>query len=631
MKRFCITDLVLAGMVVLGLGSAEAPIAGAAPALQNAPSAGQPTGPLASRTDPPDAVLRRNFDNKQFQDLTPSERIAIRAAAKAAYKNKALDSLVVCADPGNMPFSDEKGEGLENKIAALLGKATGAKVTFYWRPSYERGMTRQTFGTGMCDAMIDIPTGYVSLLTTVPIYRTTYVLAYRDDENLHIKNFDDPELRKLKIGVYETSGVREVLLKHGLFDNVTVQTVSHDADINVKDQPWHQVQQVVDGKLDVAAVWGPFAGWVKAKGEPITIQPVNLWEDTVPLEFDLAMGVRKTDVMLKYILDFALEDHKADIQKILSDYGVPLVQCSRCVVEGTLPAHGSYNKVLQTATLAPPPASEEAATLKSLEARLAAGADPNVELSEAIIAEDPARVKLLVSHGADVNKRDNQGYTPLTSAARQRNSALVKLLLDLKANPNLRDGNDMAPLLEAVMRDDVPSIKLLLAHGADKNVRGPEGIDALGLAIEERKYEAAKDLINAGVKVNVPVGEQRLTPLMITAAENAPAEGAVFVPSSTRPIDVARLLIQRGADVNATDKTGMTALMVAASHNNAPMVGLLLQSGADASAKNGEGQTASDIAKLNGNLDAAQAISVLGKTRSAAETSAPSQPSHGTN
>jgi hypothetical protein len=135
MKRICVSNLVLATLA-LGLAFAAASsLAHAAPALSTDP-------------DNRNGALRRNF-NKEFQDLTPSERIAIRAAAKTAYKNKTLDSLVVCADPGNMPFSNEKGEGFENKIAELLGKATGAKVTFYWRPSYERGMMRQTFGTGM--------------------------------------------------------------------------------------------------------------------------------------------------------------------------------------------------------------------------------------------------------------------------------------------------------------------------------------------------------------------------------------------------------------------------------------------------------------------------------------------------
>jgi Ankyrin repeats (3 copies)/Ankyrin repeat len=204
--------------------------------------------------------------------------------------------------------------------------------------------------------------------------------------------------------------------------------------------------------------------------------------------------VRKTDALLKYILDYALEDHSVDIEKILKDYGAPLVECSRCLVQGDLPAHGSYTKTVQAETLPPVSQSNEAAILGQLEGRLAAGADPNQELSAAVIADDPQRVKLLVSKGAEVNRRDDQGYTPLTSAARQRYTNMIKVLLDLKADVNTAYANGMTPLLEAVMRNDVASIKVLLAHGADMETPGPEGFDPLVLSIEERKYEAAKTL-----------------------------------------------------------------------------------------------------------------------------------------
>ena len=95
-------------------------------------------------------TIRRDL-SKEFKDLTPSEQIAIRAAAKAAYKDKKLDKLVVCADPGNMPYSDIKLEGVENKIAQVLGDTMGAQVSFYWRPFLERALNRETFDARMSE------------------------------------------------------------------------------------------------------------------------------------------------------------------------------------------------------------------------------------------------------------------------------------------------------------------------------------------------------------------------------------------------------------------------------------------------------------------------------------------------
>jgi quinoprotein dehydrogenase-associated probable ABC transporter substrate-binding protein len=569
--------------------------------------------PAEAAKNPPKRDL-----SKEFEDLTPSEQIAIRAAAKAAYKAKKLQTLNVCADPGNMPLSNIKLEGFQNKLATLLGEAMGAHVTYSWRPFIERGLTRETFGRDMCDAMFDMPTNYGSLLTTFPVYRSTYVLAYRNDKGLELTGLDDPKLKDLKIGVFQTSGIREALAKRGVVDNVSLQTQTHDADLIIEHQPWWVVQKVLNGELDVAAVWGPFAGWLTAmKHEPLTILPVNLEEDRVPLEFDLGIGVRKTDAFLKYMLEFALEDKAEEVAQILKDYGVPLVQCSRCIVPGDLPSHGSYTALAQSDFKARPDLAspDQVVTKEKLENWLAEGADITQELSNAVIADDFDRVKFLVSKGADVNKVDGQGWTPLQSAARQRRDKMARLLIELGADPNV---GDPTPLVAAVMRDHVPTIKVLLEKGADLEKPGQQGFKPLPLAIAEDKYESAKILLESGADVNSVSGDDGLTPLMIAAGQTSPAEGAMFLPGSTRPTDIARGLIDRGANVNAQSKNGVTPLMIAATHNNAPMIGMLIDAGADVSLKNNLGQTASEVAEKNGNLEAQQAILVLSSSKAAA-------------
>jgi hypothetical protein len=113
-------------------------------------------------------------------------------------------ALRVCADPGNLPLSNNRGEGFENKIAALLAGSMGTTVQYYYRPSIERGLTRTTLYADECDLMMDMPLDSERVLTTEAIYRTTFVLAYRNDKGLTIKSLDDPRLKKLKVGVYQT-------------------------------------------------------------------------------------------------------------------------------------------------------------------------------------------------------------------------------------------------------------------------------------------------------------------------------------------------------------------------------------------------------------------------------------------
>ncbi len=555
-----------------------------------------------SKEDKAVAAALRKVDS--LQPLTAGDRAALKAAAR----RRTLPALRICGDPGSMPLSNDRLEGYDNKIADILAKAMNTHVEYYWRPYIERGMMRETFGNDKCDVLMDMPVGYEGVLLSEPIYKTTFVFAYRANDNYDIKSLDDPQLKRLRIGVYQISAIRQVLKQHGIKDNVVVHPISHDADIKPEDQPAYQVQQVIDGQLDIAAVWGPFAGYYKTvKKAPIVIQPVNMMENDFPLEFELGFGVPPTDRILKYKIDLALEDKRAEIEKVLRDYGVPLVKCSDCIVEGDLPAHGDYTQP------PPPPPSDNKSpvTLQQLKDWLAAGADVNDEFDGAVLASDMQRVEFLVGKGADVNKRNEQGDTPLNIAALQRDPDLVKFLLDHHADVNARGSDGMTPLLEAVMQDDIGTLKVLAAHAADLESRTPDGATPLAFAIAENKMEAALALIDAGASLNTKSTKLGLTPLMVDAGRE-PTEYSIaggrhevenlsLNPHYPDTLQVARSLIAHGADVNAVSSSSVTALMLAAAHDSTPIVGLLLQSGADSSKRSPDGKTALDIATENGN------------------------------
>lgn len=572
-------------------------------------------GDAAERNERPDYVL-----SAPYEQLTPAEI----AAAKQAAKRRKISALSVCADPGNMPLSDNERRGFQNKIIEAVAQQLGAKVSYFWRPYLERGLTRETFANNECDILLDMPADSRSVLTTIPIYRSTYVLAYLADRHYDFKSFDDPRLKELKIGTYQHSAIRIVLARFGIKNLDSIKVVTSDADLRPENQPWRQVEELLDGKLDVVGVWGPFAGWlITMKHQPITLQPVNLMEDEIPLEFSLAIGVQNTDVVLKFMLDYALMQRKDEVAKILADYGVPLVQCSDCVVTGEMPSHGSYDKAvakkyeeryLRSATARPATAAatpDQVVSQKRLESWLADGADITTELGNAVLAFDRERVKFLLEKGADANKLDDQGYAALHTAVRNRNSDMAMLLLDAGADPNLPDSDGMTPLIHALNRNHVPSVKLLASRGADLGKPNPQGYTPLEIAIGENMLFAARALIEAGADVNAANGAQKVTPLILIASQLAPQARATHLAGGPTPVEIAEDLIARGADVNAKSASGVTPLMVAAGHNNGPMVGLLLAKGARPETKNNAGKTALDIAREARNEVAASALQLL--------------------
>lgn len=250
-----------------------------------------------------------------------------------------LKSLTVCADPGNMPLTNMKGEGFENKIAQLIGQTLGTGVQYYWRPSIERGLMRTTLSEGNCDVWMDMASDTEGATVLSPLYRSTFVLAYRNDKNIHIKTLNDPPLKVLRVGVFQVSAMRTVLAEHHVIDNTVIQYLSHNGDLIETNQPSYQVQQVIDGSLDIAAVWGPMAGYYKeVMHAPLVIQPVNMLEDETPLEFNMTLAVPRGRPDIKAAVEEAIAQNAVGIKKILMEYGVPLVKCDECTVSGDLPS-----------------------------------------------------------------------------------------------------------------------------------------------------------------------------------------------------------------------------------------------------------------------------------------------------
>jgi mxaJ protein len=258
-------------------------------------------------------------------------RSATALAAAFLSFSLAAAPLRVCADPNNLPFSNQRGEGFENKLAELVAKDLGKTVTYYWY-AQRRGFVRNTLRANKCDVIMGVPSSFELALTTRPYYRSGYVFVTRRDRKIGIESLDDPRLRALKIGVqmigddYASSPPAHALANRGMTRNVVGYSVYGDYS---QDSPTRRiVDAVAKREVDLSAVWGPTAGYfAKQSSVPLRVTPFTPEIDLpfLPFVFDISMAVRREDTALRDQLDRIIEKRRAEIARILRQYGVPLL------------------------------------------------------------------------------------------------------------------------------------------------------------------------------------------------------------------------------------------------------------------------------------------------------------------
>ena len=249
------------------------------------------------------------------------------------------DTLRVCADPNNMPFSNKRGEGFENKLAELVARDLGKTVSYTWH-AQRRGFIRNTLGANECDVIMG--TAHLDMIsTTRSYYRSSYVFVSRADSDLTFSSINAPELKDLKIGVHligddgANTPPAHALGHQNIIDNVVGYPIY--GDYRQESPPSELVKAVEKGEIDIAAVWGPLAGYYARQSEvPLRIVPITDTLEYMPMLFQyaIAMGVRKTDPVLKNQLNEVIYQRKDEIQALLERYGVPLAGNSTAKIVG---------------------------------------------------------------------------------------------------------------------------------------------------------------------------------------------------------------------------------------------------------------------------------------------------------
>ncbi len=229
-----------------------------------------------------------------------------------------------CADPRNLPFSDEAREGFENKIADLFAKKLGKSVAYAFYPG-ATGFVRNTLNAHRCDVVLGIAQGDDFVQPTNPYYRTGYVAAYKKGGKFDgLDSLEDPRLKMARIGVIAGTPPVTYLATDGLLPEIKSYPLMVDTRF---DSPSQQMMSDLEkGDIDVALLWGPLAGYYAGKAsDPITVTPLVKEQNGPKLEYRIVMGVRHSDQNWKRAINKLIADNQDAINAILKSYGVPLL------------------------------------------------------------------------------------------------------------------------------------------------------------------------------------------------------------------------------------------------------------------------------------------------------------------
>jgi quinoprotein dehydrogenase-associated probable ABC transporter substrate-binding protein len=248
---------------------------------------------------------------------------SLPAQAQVAPDMVSHTDLRVCADPSDLPFSDDKQEGFENKIAQLIAKDFNEKLEYTWFPD-SQGFIRATLGRHKCDVIIGTAAGSGDVSTTDAYYHTAYMMATRKSDNIDTNKVSDWHIAGKRFGLIGQTPPTDLIVQHNLMDQAAIYALMVDTRVT---QPSHDmIKDLVAGKIDVGLLWGPFIGYyTKRDNLPLKLVFLNPEDSKVRLDYHIAMGVRPGDIAFRRRLNEVIAKDHDQIQKILEDYGIPLL------------------------------------------------------------------------------------------------------------------------------------------------------------------------------------------------------------------------------------------------------------------------------------------------------------------